>query len=349
MSYFRRNIEHMPPYVPGEQPPPGAKVIKLNTNENPYPPSPKAMKVLREFDPELLRLYSDPMSRRFCQAVAKLHGVPVDRILAGNGSDDLLSMIVLACAEPGRKVVYPMPSYVLYRTLAQMQEAEIVEVPYDDDYGLPVDALVAAAGAVTFVCTPNSPSGTVAPVEQLAKIAGNVPGVLVIDEAYVDFADSDAMGLTRKHDNVIVLRTLSKGYSLAGLRLGYGVADPKLLATLIKVKDSYPVDSIACAVGAAAVKDQAYRKRCVAKVKASRRKLSADLWKLGFKVWPSQSNFLLARPPEGDAERIYQGLKAKGILVRYFKEPRLDDKLRITVGTDKQNAALVQSTRELLA
>jgi histidinol-phosphate aminotransferase len=347
IDYIRDNIARMPPYVPGEQPPPGAKVVKLNTNENPYPPSPKAMKVLREFDPERLRLYSDPASRLFRRAAAKVHRLPEDWILAGNGSDDLLSMIFLACAEPGRRIVYPMPTYVLFRTLARMQDAEIVEVPYDEDYDLPVDGLIAARGAVTLVCTPNSPSGTIATVRQLDRLARNVPGLLVIDEAYVDFANGDALSLAKKHDNVIVLRTLSKGYSLAGLRLGYGLANPRLLAVLNKVKDSYPVDSVACAVGAAAMLDQAYKKRCVAKVRASRGRLTADLRRMGFRVWPSRSNFLLVRPPQGDAERIYLGLKARGILVRYFKEPRLDDKLRITVGTDGQNAALVAAVAAL--
>lgn len=342
MSYFRKNIQDMPPYVPGEQPPAGTKVIKLNTNENPYPPSPRAMEVLRNFDGELLRRYSDPMSKAFCNAAARVHGVPADWILAGNGSDDTLAMIVLACAERGRKVAYPMPTYVLYRTLAQMQDAEIVEVPFDDDYNLPVEQLIAVGASVTFIASPNSPSGTLAPMEKLEQLARGVKGMLVVDEAYADFADSDALGLVKKYDNVIVLRTMSKGYSLAGLRLGYGVANPKLLGVLNKVKDSYPVDAVACAVGAAAMEDQAWKTANAEKVKASRAKLTDDLKRLGFRVWPSQSNFVLARPPRGDAGRIYQALKAKGILVRYFNEPRLDDKLRITVGTEEQNAALIE-------
>jgi len=348
MIYFRSNITKMPPYVPGEQPAAGVKVIKLNTNENPYPPSPAAVKVLHGLDPELLRRYPDPAARSFCRAAAKVHHLPVDWVLAGNGSDDLLSMIVLACAEPGRKVVYPMPTYVLFRTLAQMQDAEIVEVPYDDDYNLPLDGLLAANGAVTFVATPNSPSGTVAPVKDLGRLARGVSGMLVIDEAYVDFAESDALALVRKHNNVIVLRTLSKGYSLAGLRLGYGIANPALLGVLNKVRDSYPVDSVACAVGAAAMEDQAWKTANVERVKAARAKLSADLERLGFRVWPSESNFLLARPPKGDAGRLYRGLKARGILVRYFKEPRLDDKLRISVGTDEQNAALTEALKGMM-
>ncbi|MFB3894349.1 MAG: histidinol-phosphate transaminase [Phycisphaerae bacterium] len=342
MSFFRDNIERMPPYVPGEQPPPGARVIKLNTNENPYPPSPAAMKVLRGFDPELLRRYSDPNSRLFCRAAAKALRVPPGWVLAGNGSDDTLAMIVLACAEPGRKVVYPMPTYVLYRTLAQMQDADIVEVPYDDEYNLPLEELIAARGAVTFIARPNSPSGTCPPVEEIEALARRSKGLVVVDEAYVDFAADNCLALARKYENVVVLRTLSKGYSLAGLRLGFAVANPRLLAVLSKVKDSYPVDSIACAIGAAAMGDQAHKNANVKKVIASRAKLTAGLRGLGYVVWPSQSNFLLARPPKGDARRIYEALKARGILVRYFNEPRLDDKMRITVGADEQNAALLR-------
>lgn len=347
MNYFRDNINRMPPYVPGEQPAPGAKAVKLNTNENPYPPSPKATAVLRHFDADLLRRYSDPNSRLFCQAVSQALGVPQDWVLAGNGSDDTLAMIVLACAEPGRKVVYPMPTYVLYRTLAQMQDATIVEAPYDDDYGFPTDALVRANGAVTFIARPNSPSGTCSPLAEVERLAKGVRGLVVVDEAYVDFAEDNALDLVRKHENVVILRTLSKGYSLAGLRLGFAVAQPAVLGVLNKVKDSYPVDAVACAVGAAAVEDQAWKSANAEKVKASRAHLTAGLAKLGFRVWPSQSNFLLVRPAAGDAGRIYEALKARGILVRYFQEPRLDDKMRITVGTDEQNQALVDALAEV--
>jgi histidinol-phosphate aminotransferase len=354
MSYFRENIEKLAAYVPGEQPAAGERVIKLNTNENPYPPSPAAMKVLRSLDGDLLRRYPNPMAQKFRRAVAGVLGFDQEWILVGNGSDELLSMIMRAVVEPGGRVVYPMPTYVLYRTLAQIQAAEPVEIPYDDDYNLPLEQLAAPGGALTLVCTPNSPSGTLAPNAELSKLAGRLRGVLVIDEAYVDFADGNALELVRRHGNVIVLRTLSKGYSLAGLRLGFAVARPELIAGLAKVKDSYNVDAVACAVGAAAFEDQAYMVANAEKVKASRARLTEELKRLGFKFWPSQSNFILARPPacgepgrtEGNAERIYLNLKAGGILVRYFKEPRLDDKLRISVGTDEQNAALLAALRE---
>ena len=348
MTYFRQNIDALSAYVPGEQPPSDAKVIKLNTNENPYPPAPAALQVLRELDGELLRRYPHPMARAFREAASLALGVPADWILVGNGSDDLLTMIMRGCAEPGRRVVYPMPTYVLYRTLAQIQDAEVVEVPFHEDYSLPIEPLIKAQGAVTFIASPNSPSGTVAPVELLDKLAMQLSGILVVDEAYVDFADSNALELVKKYDNVIVLRTLSKGYSLAGLRLGFGIANPSLLEGFFKVKDSYNVDAIACAVGAAAIADQSYKENNAQKIKNSRTKMQEALQKLGFYVLPSQANFLLAQSPSGNAQSLYQTLKERGIFVRYFNQPRLADKLRITIGTPEQNEALLKVLAEIL-
>ena len=348
MSYFRENIDAMRGYVPGEQPGAGADVIKINTNENPYPPSPAAMEVLRASDAEPLRRYPDPMARAACRAAAEAWSVPPEWVLAGNGSDDLLTMIFRACAGPRRKAAYATPTYTLYRTLAQIQGAEHVEVPSGPNFELPAAALIEAGAAVTFVASPNSPTGTAVATSTLREMARALAGVLVIDEAYVDFAEDSALALTAEFGNTVVLRTLSKGYSLAGLRLGFGIAQPSLLAGLVKVKDSYNVNAATGAVGAAALADQAYHRRCVGAVKASRARLAGGLEGLGFTVWPSQSNFLLVRPPAGDAERIYRELKARRILVRYFAEPRLDDKLRITVGTDAQVDALLAALKELV-
>jgi len=345
---FRPAIAKMTGYTPGEQPKPGTPIIKLNTNENPYPPSPQAIAVLRNLDSEWLRRYPDPYAREFCNAVSEALGAPSDWIIVGNGSDDMLNMLVRACAEGrSRQVVYPMPTYVLYRTLAAMQPAEVVEVPYLEDFKLPIDKLVAANGAITFIASPNSPSGHCVSLEDLRQLASQLSGVLVIDEAYVDFAEYCALSLVQEFENVIVLRTLSKGYSLAGLRLGFGIANPKLLAGLFKVKDSYNVDAIAQLVGAAAMRDQQYKNTCAEKVKLSRAKLTVDLSKLGFTVRESQGNFVLATPANNQAEYLYQSLKQRGILVRYFNQPGLTDKLRITVGTDEQNQILLTNLIDL--
>jgi len=349
MTFFRDNIEKLTAYQPGEQPPAGAKVIKLNTNENPYPPSPAAMDVLRAVETERLRRYPDPMAGHVRKAAAEVLGFEPEWILVGNGSDELLTMLMRSCAEPARKVAYATPTYVLYRTLVQIQAAQAVEVPYDEDYNLPVGQLIAAKAAVTLVATPNSPSGTVAHGDELVKLAAGCGGLLVVDEAYVDFADHSAIDLVRKFQNVVILRTLSKGYSLAGLRVGFAIAQPPVIVGLVKVKDSYNVDAVACTVAAAALRDQAHKNANAQKVRVSRARLAGALDALGFRVWPSQANFLLARPPAGDAKRFYQILKDRGILVRYFQQPRLDDKLRITVGTDAQNDALVAAMKEILA
>ncbi len=347
-NYFRSHIDAMAGYVPGEQPPSGTKIIKLNSNENAYPPSPDALAVLQSIDGEWLRRYPEPFGEKFRQAISQVLEIPSDWIIVGNGSDEVLSLVMRACAEPGRQVVYPMPTYVLYRTLTEMQSAEIVEIPYNQDYSLPLEKLIAANGCVTFIASPNSPSGHVVPIDDLRKLATKLAGILVIDEAYVDFSEENALSLVKDYENVIVIRTLSKGYSLAGLRLGFGVGNPQLLHGLFKVKDSYNIDAIACAVGAAAIGDQTYKNACVVKIKASRTQLATDLKQLGFCVWPSQTNFLLVQPPQENAEYLYQKLKEQGILVRYFRQPGLDNKLRITVGTESQNQALVEALSNLL-
>lgn len=348
MSYFRPIIDAMTGYVPGEQPKPGTRIIKLNTNENPYPPSPKAMEVLQTLDSEWLRRYPDPFAREFCQAVSDALEVPADWVIVGNGSDDVLNVLVRSCAEGrDRTVVYPTPTYVLYRTLSAIQPAAVVEIPYDANFKLPVEELIAANGAITFIASPNSPSGHAVPLSDLRELAQQVKGIVAIDEAYVDFAEFSALPLVHEFENVIVLRTLSKGYSLAGLRMGFGIANPKLLAALFKVKDSYNIDAIATAVGTAAMQDQAYKNACAGKVKISRTKLTADLKNLRFTVFPSQGNFVLATPPQ-DAASLYLALKESGILVRYFKQPGLEDKLRITVGTDDQNQTLIEAFVNLM-
>ena len=342
MSYFRPAIDAMNGYVPGEQPKSGIKVIKLNTNENPYPPSPKAIAALANIDPDTLRRYPDPFAHEFCLAVSEALGIPKDWVIVGNGSDDVLNILIRAVAEGSdRQVVYPMPTYVLYRTLAAMQPAQVAEIPYGDDFRLPIADLVAANGAVTFIASPNSPSGHIVPLADLRELARQVTGILAIDEAYVDFAEYSALPLVQEFENVIVLRTLSKGYSLAGLRLGFGIANPKLLSGLFKVKDSYNIDTVAIAVGTAAMRDQEYKNACAEKVKTSRTKLTSDLKNLDYMVLESHGNFVLATPPKGNAEEIYLKLKESGILVRYFNQAGLSDKLRITVGTDEQNQALI--------
>ena len=346
MSYFRDNIDKMPPYVPGEQPPPGTKVIKLNTNENPYPPSPKALAVLGGFDAELLRRYSDPNSRAFCAAAGKALDVPADWILAGNGSDDTLAMVVLACAGPRRKVVYPMPTYVLYRTLAQMQDAPIVEVPYDDDYTLPADRLIAENGAVTFIARPNSPSGTCPPLADVERLARGVSGLVGVDEAYVDFADDNALGLARRCDNVVVLRTLSKAFALAGARCGAMIAQPEIVQLLQRIIQPYAITQLTIEAVFAALRPEnaGVARERVATLIRERERLAAGLARsaLVSRVWPSAANFMLLE--FADAGAALERTHAAGLLVRDFRRtPGLERALRISVGTPEQNDRLLAS------
>ncbi|MEO0375118.1 MAG: histidinol-phosphate transaminase [Cyanobacteria bacterium P01_A01_bin.17] len=347
--FLRPHLRTIPGYTPGEQPPPGSTVIKLNTNENPYPPSDYVFEALQNIDGELLRRYPDASARMFRETAGVIFGIPPDWITVANGSDDLLSIIMHAFVDVGSKVVYPMPTYVLYRTLAQLQGAKPYEVPYNESFNLPISQLTKAAGAVTLIASPNSPSGTAIPIDLLEKLAVQVSGVLVIDEAYVDFAESSALRLVRDHEHVIILRTLSKGYSLAGLRLGFAIANPRIIQDLNKVKDSYCVDAIATQLGTAAIQDQAHKNRNAERVKHSRDTLAYDLEQLGFRVWPSQTNFLLVQHPDTNALELQQWLKQQNILVRHFNLPSVVDKLRITVGTNEQNILLCQHLTHYLS
>ena len=352
MTYVRPTVASTSGYIPGEQPKPGTNIIKLNTNENPYPPSPQAMEILRSLDSEWLRRYPDPYAKEFCRAVSVVFDVPQDWVIVGNGSDDLLNLLIRSCAEGhDRTVVYPTPTYVLYRTLADMHPANVVEIPYPPTFDLPLEQLITANGAITFITSPNAPSGHEVPLDDIRQLAHSVSGLVIVDEAYVDFGTESALPLVQELENVMVLRSLSKGYSLAGLRLGYGIGRPELIQELFKVKDSYNVDAIAIALGTAAILDQDYKNACAEKVKRSRLTLTHELQRIGFHVLPSCGNFVLSTPPAQatlDAQAIYLALKERGILVRYFHQPGLDDKLRITVGTDKHIQRLIQELVAIL-
>lgn len=346
MSYFRPNIEALEGYVPGEQPE-DPSVIKLNTNENPYPPSPAVMKAIAGMHPEQLRRYPDPRGNRFRDAAARIFGVTRDQVLCGNGMDDILNMTVRAFSGPEAALVYPTPTYTLYSVLAAIEASIVREVPFPPDFSLPTQALAAARGRVTYLANPNSPTGTFVSPQQVGELADRLDGVLCIDEAYVDFARQDCIELARTRPNVLVMRTLSKGYSLAGMRFGFAIGHERLIAGLMKVKDSYNVDAISIAAATAAIEDQAYLAESCRKVIAERRRLSTALTGLGLPPLPSESNFLLATCTRPGARELYESLKQRRILVRYFNQPGIDDKLRITVGTPEQNDALIGALAQL--
>jgi histidinol-phosphate aminotransferase len=344
-AFLRSIVATMTGYVPGEQPQ-DRRYVKLNTNENPYPPSPQVLAAVRAATTEDLRLYPDPSANMLRDRAASVYGVQRDNVLVGNGSDELLSLIVRACVGPGDRVVFPYPTYSLYDTLVTLQEGEAVHVPYPEDFSLP-PTLAPAGGRITFVCHPNSPSGTPVAIESIRTLAQQVAGLLVVDEAYVDFADATALPLIREFDHVIVLRTFSKSFSLAGMRIGLAFAAPSLIAELMKVKDSYNVSRLSLVAATAALQDYAWMQANVARIRRTRSSLIDELRQRAFTVLPSQSNFVLARRAGQDLEGLYRGLKSKGILVRYFPTPALCDAVRITVGTDDEIAALLHALDEL--
>lgn len=347
MTYFRQNIEQTKGYEPGFQPK-QTDVLKLNTNENPYPPSPAVMKVLAEIKPEQLRRYPDPLGDRFRRAAAEVHGLSPENILCCNGGDELLTIAFRAFCDENRPVAYPVPTYSLYPVLANLQNCKAIEVPFDPEFNLP-PKLAATGASLTIVCNPNAPSATFIEPGELASFADELEGVLLIDEAYIDFADDNCVNLVKDFDNVIILRSMSKGYGLAGLRFGYAIASPPLIAGLLKLKDSYNVNALAIAVAAAAIKDQKYFKENVEKVKRDRDILTEQLRALKFKVAKSGANFVLAECKNCDAKEIYEKLLQKNIYVRYFDLPSLNNKLRITVGTSEQNDKLVLTLKEILS
>lgn len=340
-NYFLPHINRMAGYVPGEQPR-DSGFIKLNTNENPYPPSPRVAEAIARALDGRLRLYPDPVATAFRRVAAERHGVAPEMILASNGSDDLLTIITRAFAGPGDPVICPTPSYILYRTLVELQDARPVAVSYRSDWTLDPDSFRQAGARLAFLANPNSPSGTALDAGAVGELARRLDCPLVVDEAYADFADSDCISLVADHPNVIVTRTLSKGYSLAGLRVGYLIARPEIIEGLIKVKDSYNCDSLSLVGGAAALEDQAHHLDARRKILATRARLESAMRGLGYHVPASRANFVWCTggPP---ASSTYEALKARKILVRLMRYPEQPDGLRITVGTDEEIDRLLEA------
>jgi len=346
-NFVRPSVREMQGYTPGEQPLAGERVVKLNTNENPFAPSEKVMRAIREVEPEMLRRYPSPDADSFRQAAAKVLGVTPDMILAGNGSDDILTIATRTFLSPGQTIAFPEPTYSLYPVLAQLQEAKAAPVQWEEDYALPIDALLATGAQAIYLANPNAPTGTMVPPARVAELAAAFSGLLLIDEAYVDFADTNCLSLVKEYANVVMSRTLSKSYSLAGLRFGYAVAQPQVIQEMRKVKDSYNCDAISVAAATAAILDQEHARQTWAHVREERKRLTLELQRAGWKVIPSQANFLLAIVPDGRGREAYLGLKAQGILVRYLDKPGLTDKVRITVGSSYENDALLAGIRNL--
>ncbi len=356
MTFERPNIARMQGYKPGEQLD-GGNIIKLNTNENPYPPAPAVTETLKSIDTAALRRYPPPTATLFRQAVAELHGIQPDNVIATNGGDELLRLALTTFVSPGATIVTTQPSYSLYPVLADIQGCDYQEIALNDDWSMPADFLARLEQSNASMCllvNPHAPTGQLLSADYLESISQGFSGVLLVDEAYVDFVDEDqaysAIELATRRDNVLLLRTLSKGYSLAGLRFGYGIGNRSLIEPMqFKTRDSYNTDLIAQQLATAAIQSQDYARDTWHRVRLERERLQSELTRLGFTVSPSQTNFLLATAPAGsDAEALYQSLKQQQILVRHFRQPRLEDKLRISIGTPEENSQLLAALADLL-
>lgn len=349
MCYLRPAITAMNGYVPGFQPDDVASWIKLNTNENPYPPSPKAVEAIQAeigSNGASLRTYPSASSQRLREAAGKLYGFDPSWIIMANGSDEVLNNLIRACAGEGEDVGYVHPSYSYYSTLAEIQGAAV------RTYGLTDSFKVEAfpehySGRVFFLTSPNSPLGFAFPLDYIEELARNCGGLLVIDEAYADFADCNALALVKKYENIVVTRTFSKSYALAGMRLGLAIARPEIIAALDKIRDHYNLDRLAQAACVAALQDQPYFRESCRKIIETREWFTRELTAIGYDVIPSQANFVFASPPDRNGKRVYGGLFARKILVRLLSDPLLAHGLRISIGTREEMEATLAAMAEI--
>ena len=352
--YWSDIVQQLVPYVPGEQPA-LAHPVKLNTNENPYPPSPRVVQAIaRELGEagETLRRYPDPLARRLRETVAAHHGLKPEQVFAGNGSDEVLAHVFQALLKHDKPLRFPDITYSFYPTYARLYDVRYEAVPVAADFSLKVDDYLGDAGCVLFP-NPNAPTGRALPLADIERIvAANPSSVVVIDEAYVDFGAQSAISLIDRYPNLLVVHTASKARSLAGMRVGFAFGHASLVEALNRVKDSfnsYPLDRLAQVAAQAAYEDDAYFRATCARVIASRERMTQALQRQGFDVVPSAANFIFARHPAHDAATLAARLKDREIFVRHFKQPRIDQHLRITVGTDDECDTLVEAMRELTA
>ncbi len=349
MNPLRPSIANMAGYVPGFQPPDIASWIKLNTNENPYPPSPKVKEaILAELgdDAALLRTYPSASSEKLREAAAALYGFDPSWIIMANGSDEVLNNLIRACAGEGEEVAYVHPSYSYYATLAEIQGAKVRTFGLTDDFRI-ADFPERYTGKLFFLTTPNSPLGFSFPLAYIEELATRCDGLLVVDEAYADFNTFNALELVKRHENVVVTRTLSKSYALAGMRLGLAIARPEIIAALDKIRDHYNLDRLAQAACVAALQDQDYFKMRCEQVVATRKFFVTELQSFGYAVLESAGNFVFASPPDRNGRRVYDGLYARKILVRHFSDPLLCHGLRISIGTREEMEQTLRALREI--
>jgi histidinol-phosphate aminotransferase len=349
--YWSDVVKQLTPYVPGEQPR-LSKLVKLNTNEHPYSPSPRVLAAIAAVDGDALRRYPDPESMELRAAFARRNGLQPDQVFLGNGSDEVLAHVFQALLRHELPLLFPDVTYSFYPVWSGLYQMPWREIPLTADFAVdPADYRVANGGII--IPNPNAPTGVLMSLESIRRLLEqNRDSVVVIDEAYIDFGGSSAVGLIPEFDNLLVVQTMSKSWALAGLRVGVAMGNAELIEGLQRVKNSfnsYPLDVVAQRAAVAALEDEDYFEAVCARVIASREKLCTAMANLGFDVLPSAANFLLVKHPARAARELYDGLRARGIIVRYFDRPRIDDHLRISIGTDEQSDELLGALTELLA
>jgi len=349
--YWSKVVEQLSPYVPGEQPKLD-NLVKLNTNENPYGPSPKVIAAIQAELGDNLRLYPDPSSTQLRQTVADYYGIQAEQVFVGNGSDEVLAHLFNALLKHDKPILFPDITYSFYPVYAALYGIDYQCIPLTEDFNLQVKDYIQPNGGIIFP-NPNAPTGQLVPLADIEwLLQNNTESVVVIDEAYIDFGGESAVTLIDRYPNLIVIQTFSKSRSLAGLRVGLAFGNVDLIEALIRVKDSfnsYPVDQLAAAGAVAAFKDKEYFESTCNKVIEYRQKLSDDLTQLGFVMQPSFTNFVFARHPKRDAGELAEALREHGVIVRHFRQVRIEQYLRITVGTPEQNNVLLEVLKVILA
>ncbi len=349
---FSERLKRLSPYVPGEQPQ-DKTYIKLNTNENPYPPSPEIRDLLRDFSIERLRLYPDPQSKVLCQTIAKAHNVDVEQVFVGNGSDEVLSFVFYAFFDSAMgKLLFPEFTYSFYPVYCDYYGIDYKKIQLNDDYSLSTEGFLNETSCGIIFPNPNAPTGILFPIKKIEQLMKKYPKdrVVVIDEAYIDFGGESAIGLISRFKNLLVARTYSKSMSLAGLRLGYAIGDEKLINALVAAKDSfnsYPVDTLTQKIGEVAIKDSAYYEKINGKIIKTREFLTSELKSLGWEVLPSTANFIFMRKKGLPGKEIYLTLKKNGLLVRYFDIDGIKDFVRITIGQQEDVETLLGKIKKL--
>ncbi|SFU68451.1 histidinol-phosphate aminotransferase [Clostridium sp. DSM 8431] len=350
---IKNYIEALEEYIPGFQPDLNdPEVIKLNANENAYPPSPKIEEVIKNMDINKLRIYPKAMSDDLRKAIASVYKTDFNQVFCGNGSDEIISLIMKVFLEEGGTVVAPYPTYTVYKACANIEGVDCEFVDVNDDFTIDVDKLLKAKSEAIFLANPNAPTGILLSIEKIKYILDNYDGLVVVDEAYMDFCDEDATMIKYINDysNLVVMRTMSKSYSLCGARLGYCFADKRLIRYLDKCRDSYNINYMTQIVASAAVLDEEYHLKIIDKIKENRKYLFEKLEEMNFKCIPSQTNFILCTPSGNkSAKEIMEGLKKYKIYIRYFESRNLSDKLRITVGTKEEIDKLIKAMKEVIA